>query len=455
MENPGDPLGPTFGLPDGAGGARTSSEFSAEIWALNSAAKDRAATALPRRSSERQGVRLQPTPLLAHSAAEALGTQQRRFSVGPTARNARLGAAAATSVATPAAERSRSPTLSEPRPPARRCTEKVRLGRPGAPHLPSGSAPFCGSRGRGRYALSALWCLRFILSCICLPSVARPGGAVASSARSSSPPCAPETAGLPVPSFSTRAAHKPGAARDPDRAGSCLAGDVCAVPGARPHFPASRQQRDPERLILGSALSWCEGRLPPGWRKQHPSRLYPPQAQNPTLRRGWRLLLPPLKSTRSNSGKEMSREGEGWEDQIRDGSVPANHTRSLPGPPVLGCPNYLLRLERCLAGSGALGSKPHSALLSPAPPHDPAGIEVSFLEILRFILSFPLWFTVQSKTLRSVASSHDQNGTGGAMEQSWTCGHWKRQQDSAVFPAPSPPLCPAPPPFFLARGSFD
>lgn len=107
--------------------------------------------------------------------------------------------------------------------------------------------------------------------------------------------------------------------------------------------------------------------LPPGWRKQHPSRLYPPQAQNPTLRRGWRLLLPPLKSTRSNSGKEMSREGEGWEDQIRDGSVPANHTRSLPGPPVLGCPNYLLRLERCLAGSGALGSKPHSALLSPAP----------------------------------------------------------------------------------------
>lgn len=39
----------------------------------------------------------------------------------------------------------------------------------------------------------------------------------------------------------------------------------------------------------------------------------------------------------------------------------ANQTTALPGPQVLDCPDYLLRLERCFAGSGALGSKPDSA----------------------------------------------------------------------------------------------
>ena len=57
-------------------------------------------------------------------------------------------------------------------------------------------------------------------------------------------------------------------------------------------------------------------------------------------------------------GKEVSREGEGWEDLARNGSLLANQTRPLQGPGVLDCPDYLLRLERCLAGSGALHCQP-------------------------------------------------------------------------------------------------
>lgn len=74
----------------------------------------------------RLGVRLQPTPLPEYSAAQALGTQQRRFSPGRTARDARLGAAAAASTVTLAAHRSRSPSG------VRGCTPAPALRRPPA-----------------------------------------------------------------------------------------------------------------------------------------------------------------------------------------------------------------------------------------------------------------------------------------------------------------------------------
>ena len=63
-----------------------------------------------------------------------------------------------------------------------------------------------------------------------------------------------------------------------------------------------------------------------------------------------------------------------------------------------------------------------------------------------FFLSSPLWHTVQSRILRSAPSFHDPSGKGGAREQSRTCAFRERKQDSAVFPAPSTPLRPAPPP---------
>ena len=113
----------------------------------------------------------------------------------------------------------------------------------------------------------------------------------------------------------------------------------------------------------------------------------------------------------------------------------ANQMRALPGPQVLDCPDYLLRLERCFAGSGALGSKPDSVhplcttLL---------GWEVSLPQMLRFFLSSPPCYTVQSRILRSVPSSHDRNGTGGTREQSWICGYGGRKQDFS-FPLPRRP----------------
>lgn len=60
---------------------------------------------------------------------------------------------------------------------------------------------------------------------------------------------------------------------------------------------------------------------------------------------GWRPLLPLPNTTWSLFGKEVSREGEGWEDLARNGSVLANQTRPLQGPGVLDCPDYLLRVR--------------------------------------------------------------------------------------------------------------
>lgn len=44
------------------------------------------------------------------------------------------------------------------------------------------------------------------------------------------------------------------------------------------------------------------------------------------------------------------------------------------------------------------------------------GWEVSLLQILRFFLSSPLLYTIQSGLLRSAASSHDTSATGGTRE---------------------------------------
>ena len=137
------------------------------------------------------------------------------------------------------------------------------LFRSGAPHLPGGSAPSCGSRGRGPHTLSRL-CGACVL--FCLASVFRalpgPGGAIASPVRRSSPPCAPETSGLRVVSLPTGVAHTPGAARDPSRAGSSPAqGGVCSTPGGSSSLSGQQAAERPRKgEILGSARSWCEGR---------------------------------------------------------------------------------------------------------------------------------------------------------------------------------------------------
>ena len=118
----------------------------------------------------------------------------------------------------------------------------------------------------------------------CLVSVFRalpgPGGAVASPVRRSSPPCAPETSGLRVVSFPTRVAHTPGAARDPNRADSCLAlGSVCSIPGGSSSLSGQQAAERPRKgEILGSARSWCEGRgrgsTLEGWRRFGPRALF-------------------------------------------------------------------------------------------------------------------------------------------------------------------------------------
>lgn len=56
--------------------------------------------------------------------------------------------------------------------------------------------------------------------------------------------------------------------------------------------------------------------------------------------------------------KGGSREVEGWEDLARDGPVLATQTRALPQPRVLDVRTTNCVLDRCLAGSGALGSSP-------------------------------------------------------------------------------------------------
>lgn len=95
-----------------------------------------------------------------------------------------------------------------------------RYGR-GAPARPT--SPAAWLQASGPRAAAGTHC-RLCGSCVlfCLVSASRalsgPWGAVVSPARRSSPPCARETAGLRVASFSTRAAHTPGAARDRDRA---------------------------------------------------------------------------------------------------------------------------------------------------------------------------------------------------------------------------------------------
>lgn len=71
---------------------------------------------------------------------------------------------------------------------------------------------------------------------------------------------------------------------------------------------------------------------------------------------------------------------------------------------------------------------------------------MSLLPILRVFLSSSLGETVQSRILRSPPFSHEPRGSGGARKPSCTCGCRERKQGSAAFPAPSPPLCPAPPP---------
>lgn len=68
--------------------------------------------------------------------------------------------------------------------------------------------------------------------------------------------------------------------------------------------------------------------------------------------------------------------GKGGKTWLKPEAVLANQTRPLQGPGVLDCPDYLLRLKRCLAGSGALHCSP--ARQRPPTLHmTPLGWEVS------------------------------------------------------------------------------
>lgn len=180
-----------------------------------------------------------------------------------------------------------------------------------------------------------------------------------------------------------------------------------------------------------------------GWRRRYPSRLRPPPPSTEPSRPG---LAPAAPSSHiceaplwKGSVPGGGREGGAGE---REPSACHPDQGSDPAPGSV-CPSYSLHprtLPRGQRGAREPGRQ------CPRPLSVPAGLEVRPLQIL-FLPGSPLWCTVQSRILTSAPSSHDPSGTGGAREQSGTCGCRERKQDSSVFPASSPPLCPAPPPF--------
>lgn len=126
-----------------------------------------------------------------------------------------------------------------------------RKGTAGAPRRApplGGSATACGSWGRGQHALAALWCLRFILSRLCLPSVAWPWGS------------SPEPSALLLSALSPRdrwalccgllhprRAHSRRRPGPGPRPRGWLPGPGICVQDP-PHFRASKEQRGPERV---------------------------------------------------------------------------------------------------------------------------------------------------------------------------------------------------------------
>lgn len=135
---------------------------------------------------------------------------------------------------------------------------------------------------------------------------------------------------------------------------------------------------------------------------------------------------------------------EGWEDLARDGSVLATPTRASPQTQVLGVRTISCVLEVCLPGSGALGSSP----TMPTHPARPCwGGKCVFSRFSAFLLSSTVSHRAkQDPNVRSPFPVRERyRGSQGA------CGCRERKQDSAIFPAPSPPLRPATPPSFPAR----
>lgn len=115
-------------------------------------------------------------------------------------------------------------------------------GVPARPTSRAAPLPPAGPRAAVGKALSALWCLRFILSCVCLSSVARPWGSScepcptffsALRPRDRRAPCCK----LPHPRRA-HAGRRPG----PRPRGQLPGPGMCVQdPGAHPHFRASRQ----------------------------------------------------------------------------------------------------------------------------------------------------------------------------------------------------------------------
>lgn len=76
-----------------------------------------------------------------------------------------------------------------------------------------------------------------------------------------------------------------------------------------------------------------------------------------------------------------------------------------------------------------------------------------FPQMLRFFLSSPLCYTVQSRIPRSVPSSHDRNGTGGAREQYGFVGMGEGNRTPLSRSLAAPP--PSAASFFSSAGSLD
>lgn len=181
-----------------------------------------------------------------------------------------------------------------------------------------------------------------------------------------------------------------------------------------------------------------------GWRRRYPSRLRPPTPLSTEPSRPGLAPAAPSSHIFEAPLWKGSVPGGGREGGAGEREPSACHPDQGSDPaPGSVCPSYSLHpraLPRGQRGAREPGRQ------CPRPLRVLAGLEVPLLQTL-FLPGSPLWCTVQSGILTSAPSSHDPSSTGGAREQSGTCGCRERKQDSSVFPASSPPLCPAPPPF--------
>lgn len=125
---------------------------------------------------------------------------------------------------------------------------------------------------------------------------------------------------------------------------------------------------------------------------------------------------------------------EEWKDLARAGPVLATQTRALPQTQVLVVRTVSCDLERCLAGTRKQPDTVHPPCMTTL------GWEVPLLCVLCF--STPLYTVAHgAKQDPDVPSLFPQHGRYRGSQGARECR--ERKQDSAVFPAPSPPLRPS------------